>query len=431
MQQDEMAHGEIIIVRRGNGGHEEEHHGGVWKIAFADFMTAMMAFFLVMWLINASNEKTKKAVASYFNPIKLTDTTTNSKGVQNPKYGLDDKNEVKNEETVAISTPAKIEIKLATKEKKFEEQALFVDPYAILAEISGGLGKDDGEEQKVSTNDANQGAGLSLNDGSSFQDPFDPNTWDNNREATPQNNVAELSSDEEQAIGNSGLETGMLNTEGSNFKEVDEGDLIQTPKQKLEEQAEQQIAEKLEDKKEDKKEDHKAETEDQMEVASINEAESEASEKVTEMTKAINDLVKATVNENELSGLNLEVTSNDQGTIVVLSDKNQNGMFTIGSAKPTKALVTTMEKLGKIITKQDGLVEISGHTDARKYQSEDYDNWRLSTARAHMAYYMLVRGGMEESQVEKIVGQAAVRLKVPDQPNSAANRRIEIAIKPK
>ena len=46
---------EIIIVRRNHDDHDDGHHGGVWKIAFADFMTAMMCFFLVMWLINAAN----------------------------------------------------------------------------------------------------------------------------------------------------------------------------------------------------------------------------------------------------------------------------------------------------------------------------------------------------------------------------------------
>src|SRR6187399_173955 len=71
---------EIIIVRR-NHDHDEGHHGGVWKIAFADFMTAMMCFFLVMWLINAANEQTKAAVASYFNPVKLIDRNSSRKGL--------------------------------------------------------------------------------------------------------------------------------------------------------------------------------------------------------------------------------------------------------------------------------------------------------------------------------------------------------------
>jgi flagellar motor protein MotB len=71
---------EIIIIKRSGEG-EQGHHGGAWKIAFADFMTAMMALFLVLWLINAANEETKKAVASYFNPVKLVDKNRSVKGL--------------------------------------------------------------------------------------------------------------------------------------------------------------------------------------------------------------------------------------------------------------------------------------------------------------------------------------------------------------
>ncbi|MEW6049692.1 MAG: flagellar motor protein MotB [Candidatus Zixiibacteriota bacterium] len=53
-----------IIIRRKKGGHGD-HHGGAWKVAFADFMTAMMAFFLVMWLVGQKQE-VKEAVAGYF-----------------------------------------------------------------------------------------------------------------------------------------------------------------------------------------------------------------------------------------------------------------------------------------------------------------------------------------------------------------------------
>jgi chemotaxis protein MotB len=53
-----------IIIKRKKGGHGG-HHGGSWKVAFADFMTAMMAFFLVMWLVG-QDDKVKQAVAGYF-----------------------------------------------------------------------------------------------------------------------------------------------------------------------------------------------------------------------------------------------------------------------------------------------------------------------------------------------------------------------------
>jgi chemotaxis protein MotB len=57
----------VIIKRKkvvGGGGH----HGGAWKVAYADFVTAMMAFFLLMWLLNATTEKQRKGIADYFNP---------------------------------------------------------------------------------------------------------------------------------------------------------------------------------------------------------------------------------------------------------------------------------------------------------------------------------------------------------------------------
>ena len=53
-----------IIIRKKKGGHGG-HHGGAWKVAFADFMTAMMAFFLVMWLVGQKDE-IREAVAGYF-----------------------------------------------------------------------------------------------------------------------------------------------------------------------------------------------------------------------------------------------------------------------------------------------------------------------------------------------------------------------------
>src|SRR4249919_3840526 len=72
---------ELIIVRRRSALDGGEAHGSVWKIAYADFMTAMMAFFLVMWLISATNQETRESVATYFNPIKLADSTPDRKGI--------------------------------------------------------------------------------------------------------------------------------------------------------------------------------------------------------------------------------------------------------------------------------------------------------------------------------------------------------------
>ncbi len=64
-----------IIVKKiyieGGGGH----HGGAWKVAYADFVTAMMAFFLLLWILGATTEKQRKGIADYFAPT-LIDTKT-------------------------------------------------------------------------------------------------------------------------------------------------------------------------------------------------------------------------------------------------------------------------------------------------------------------------------------------------------------------
>ena len=59
------------------------HHGGAWKVAYADFVTAMMAFFLLLWLLGATNEKQRKGIADYFTPtlVKLRQERAGSHGM--------------------------------------------------------------------------------------------------------------------------------------------------------------------------------------------------------------------------------------------------------------------------------------------------------------------------------------------------------------
>jgi chemotaxis protein MotB len=70
-----------IIRKKKKRAGEEAHHGGAWKIAYADFVTAMMAFFLLMWLINVTSPEQKTGIAEYFNPITVSQRTAGSGGV--------------------------------------------------------------------------------------------------------------------------------------------------------------------------------------------------------------------------------------------------------------------------------------------------------------------------------------------------------------
>ncbi|MES2292000.1 MAG: flagellar motor protein MotB [Pseudomonadota bacterium] len=75
-----MADGTVIIKRIKKGGHGG-HHGGAWKVAYADFVTAMMAFFLLMWLINTTTPEQKRGIADYFAPQSIAQTVSGSGGV--------------------------------------------------------------------------------------------------------------------------------------------------------------------------------------------------------------------------------------------------------------------------------------------------------------------------------------------------------------
>ena len=72
--------GEIIIKKVKKGGHGG-HHGGAWKIAYADFVTAMMAFFLLLWLLNATTEEQKLGIADYFAPSIVSGSAKGADGV--------------------------------------------------------------------------------------------------------------------------------------------------------------------------------------------------------------------------------------------------------------------------------------------------------------------------------------------------------------
>jgi chemotaxis protein MotB len=74
-----MAAGDpIIIIKRIKKGHDAPHHGGAWKVAYADFVTAMMAFFLLLWLLNATTSEQRKGISDYFAPASVSRSSSGS-----------------------------------------------------------------------------------------------------------------------------------------------------------------------------------------------------------------------------------------------------------------------------------------------------------------------------------------------------------------
>ncbi len=380
---------EIIIVRR-RANTEEAHHGGVWKIAFADFMTAMMAFFLVMWLTNASDDATRKQVAQYFNPIKLNDASPATRGVESKDDGAARQSNEQGQSRVETNGDPHGK-PLAGDQTGGEEQALFRDPYAVLAEIAA---------ESVSTSSDNlqgrpDGSGLpGLNGGDAYRDPFDPSSW----QLAP--NTVE-SGGEAEVVPPAEFQTAVLPPEKSAAGDPAEPDIVPV----------EDVADAASD-----------EPVTPGESADVTDATSEQATEIRSEIEA--ELAKS----GEVLPPNIEVTAGEGSVMVSLADDVATGMFQIGSAKPTAEAVAMMEKIAAVLARRDGDVVIRGHTDATPFRSAEYDNWRLSTARAHMAYYMLTRGGFDETRIKSIEGLADRDPKYPDDPKAAGNRRIEILL---
>jgi chemotaxis protein MotB len=313
----------IIIKKRVEG--EEEHHGGVWKLAFADFMTAMMAFFLVMWLINSTSKETKEVIVQYFNPVQLVDTTKAHQGLRDPGNGEGKSASVETSAGKPGAGPKDV------------EAALQSEPLKTLDAIA--------RQEPAPASDAG-----------APRDPFD------------RPKKAQSHEDSAAASAETSRETAHVKAEQG--AAPDKGKIV------------------------------------------------------GELQAAIEKIAA-----KETVAPRVEVKQTDEGLLISLTDDTKFSMFDVGSIKPKPQLVRIIGEIGKTLAARRGQVELRGHTDGRSYANKSYDNWRLSSDRATMTNYMLVRGGLPAARIDRVVGLADRHLKTPKDPLSPVNRRIEILLR--
>ncbi len=573
---------ELIIVRRRHGELEGAVKSGVWKIAYADFATAMMAFFLLMWLVNASDEASQRGIASYFNPIKLVDSTSSPKGVRDPKDmstpsdsdegvdngkpagaggteksgptsggGLDKPEPVSELETGENSTfaganadeggkkPTTITNRDYERQARYTENQLYDNPYAILAALAaeaeasvetdgspgaGGLGSLKMAKTPVLFALPNRDPdGQGLADGTSFRDPFDPSGWQadelpgnapllaqipilhENEEGIAANELTEeqirvleeasdlarggkvlpaISGEEEsknsvivlgdapdgegeklaqgeilkqlaqtqaQAAGEDDIMTRLVYAQAR--KNVTPQDVAERPEQETtvvedekpsasqKQQVDrtqpvvvvldaQEAIPVIEELQEDKPAPVPAPVKPEPKPLELAQDKSAGDEKEDEGERQLVSLANSVGSalDGLKTGASIEFTQSQDGVLIRIMDNDSFGMFAVGSSEPHPDVVKAMEKIATVLKEESGEIVIRGHTDARPFKSGRNDNWRLSTARAHMAYYMLVRGGLEEDRIVGIEGYADRRLKDVEEPYAPQNRRIEIML---
>jgi len=454
---------EIVFVRRSLHRRAETLQHGVWKIAYADFMTAMMAFFLVMWLINATDQKTREAVASYFNPIKLAEATVDKKGLRDPletekqgdPSGKDQRSAVESVDDSLEGYSQTLD-KPHERKPRYSEAALFEDPYAVLAALVAGSEPNQSADNVGAFETLGQSGEPGLNGGDAQRDPFDPVYWKMSRKPTPQDgdetggtDIAADSALDKSAESQPDAIKSESVAKAESAQTAPPTPIAKPPVDRSENspdvaaapaasppvppatpegtQNTQAVAQASAPA--DAGSAKPANAGPEKPVADPSPARAEIAEtKEGVDAKALDRDIQAAVgNIGPTPGI--EVTAAPEGLLVTLMDERKFGMFAVGSAEPEPELIRTIDAIGKLIDKRPGKIVVRGHTDARPFRSKDYDNWRLSTARAHMAYYMLVRGGVPETRFEKIEGYADHWLKNADDPEAPENRRIEILIR--
>lgn len=505
-------HHELVIIRRRPDPEADEPKTGVWKIAYADFMTAMMAFFLVMWLINATDQETREVVASYFNPIRLAEATTDRKGLRDPDQsseGVDleersDAPVTEADEQIVTEAPVRRET-----ERLYSETALFQDPYAVLSELAAQARFEPAPPAAGIDLRPGERGDPGLTGGDAYRDPFDPIYWqlapqiavgrsDGDGTGGPMGTpdaaapfgmggpagpseielaIAERALAQAEALAAhgavaldgetrplAGAEAGEGEGEGEAEAEVEVAETVVSP-----EAGEKAVAEaprpepaavvgdeetdaappaavaQVEDEPvfvaEAKRPEpaplaaaieaveESEETEEALALAEPAQAHDPALARAAALRARIAAaMAEATGAPAAANVPAIEVAATPEGVLVSLTDDADFGMFAIGSAEPRPELVRVLEEIAPILAEEAGAIVIRGHTDARPFRSADYDNWRLSSARAHMAYYMLVRGGFAEERILRVEGHADRLLKVSADPFAAQNRRIEILL---
>ncbi|WP_018260414.1 MotB family protein [Methylobacterium sp. WSM2598] len=438
---------EIIIVRR-RGDDEDGHHSAAWKIALADFMTAMMSLFLVLWLVNSTSKETKSAIADYFNPIRLAEMSPEKKGLRDPTNAPSDSGEPgKTGESKGGEGKGK-DSSTSGSASRAKEAALFQDPYAVLAKLAA-------EADAERPGDASSADAVTVQEGKpgvtggeAARDPFDPLYWQvaplpQARSETPGpiNTVAKTPSrvDARAALPNAARE----GRTGLDLVPKEIADLLKPPGAKPERteakpaEAKPAEAKPAEAKPAEAKpaEAKPAEVKPaEVKPAAVAPVDAKAAEPgenaalaelKAEVLKAVQPLATGA------PAPKVEVRRTGEGTLISITDELNFSMFNVGSAEPQAKVVKALERIAKVLSSRPGQIVLRGHTDARPFKSESYDNWRLSSARAQMAAYMLIRGGVAERRIVRIEGHADRQPRNPSDPMAAENRRIEILLREK
>ena len=451
---------DIIVLKKA----EDEipaKKGGVWKIAHADFMTAMMAFFLIMWLVNATDEEIKKSIANYFNPMNLMAAPTAVRGMSDPSEDTlppasgEEDGKKTGETPLGAESPGEEgsalgggnveegnERTMASAGMLEEtDNADFNDPFAELASAASDVSPD--QPTAVDVPDSTLGTEGTEARTENVRDPFDPAYWQT-VQAKPSQSMRPGRSDRADVPPqNAEIDAGAPQPRGVNARDADatyraagpledvmpsapgtsgaDQDTPTTPQVAIGPRS--AVADAILATVAPPDAAGEADLAQQRDGSQPDPDSQEA-----RAASARDDLQEALAGAT--GSAEVEVTAGENTVLISLTDGNAISMFAIGSSRPTGEALDVFSRVGTVLAERDGQIIVRGHTDARPFRSGSSDNWMLSFERAHATKNALVASGVDETRFLRVEGLADRDPAIADNPLADENRRIEILYRP-
>ena len=340
------------------------HHGGAWKVAYADFVTAMMAFFLLMWLLNATTEEQRRGLADYFTPTNALSSGSSGNGRIFGGRTPFERGELVSDRGAKSVMPGRAEQSSDQDDPEFDQ--------APNAGTSGAA--DDQREPEGREADPGGGRGTRASQQAG-------------RQAGGGGTAPTAAQIQAQALG----QAPRLANAGSG---------VNTPSAP---------ARPIDD------------------AAMRAEMERRERETFEQAAEQIRDAVRNDPQLRELAG-QIAIDQTPEGLRIQLLDEERVPMFATGSSVLHERARALLMKIAPVIARMPEKLSISGHTDASPFRGNDRSNWELSAERANATRRLLVEQGVAETRLRSVTGNADRDPLLPAEPFAAANRRIAITV---
>jgi chemotaxis protein MotB len=379
---------ELIFIKRIKKQVHQPAHGGAWKIAYADFVTAMMAFFLLMWLLNATTEDQRTAISNYFAPASVSISTSGSGGVLGGR-SIDSEGAMNSSASrpgliLGVRTPVWGN---ADEESEDGEGEFSMSGAVAEHDFEGAAGSHMGT---LDAHDQKQGAGSHLGN-------------------VEKNDIKDAKGEflaRAKKKGGPDDKPGTSNLAGP--KEGADG-AARTAGTAEERRA--------------------------NDSRYVNDARSNSRQYAQreqqrfDRTEAMLNKLFAQDPKLRPYRKNLKIEQIGAGMRIQILDSHKVEMFPLGSAEMEARTNEIMAKIAESIKNLPNKIAIVGHTDATPYAAgSGYSNWELSTDRAHASRRALIAAGLPESRISTVIGKAATEPLNKADPDSPVNRRISILL---